>query len=191
MGLFNKDSIDRKDLEKVLKAQEVKMRALQWEKEKQLTNEYENKLRELRDENNKRIEQIYDEHNAKLKVTQYRKIEQIKELMEDKEKTIKKLEKENIELLKRTRRYKEAYELYRDNRNRIIDIAREMGLISDKVTMTAARINSFFSQISDLAEANMRTGLALDPKIEALMFVDETTHEETHLRLIETKVEEA
>ena len=191
MGLFNKNYIAREDLEKILKAQETKMRTAQWEKEKKLIAEYEDKLRDLRNENNKKIEQVYNEHHAKLKSINFKKSELFKEMMEDKDKVIKKLEKENIELLKKTRRYKEAYELYRNSRERVLDIAQEMGAVSDKVTMTAARMNSYFSQISDLAETNMRAGLALDPKVEALMYVDEPTHEETHLRLIETKLEEA
>lgn len=189
MSFFNKDFVSRKDLEKVLAAQETKMRTTQWEREKRLIDEYENKLREVREENGKKIEQIYEEHNNKLREIQFKKLESMKNLVEDKDKATKKLEKENIELLKKTRRYKEAYELYRDNRNKIIEIAREMGLVSNRVTITAAKMNSFFSQISDLAETNMRMGLILDPKVEALMYVDEPTHEETYLRLIEKPLE--
>lgn len=191
MGFFSKDSIAQEDLEKALKIQETKMRAAYWEKEKKLIAEYEEKLRDLRGENTKKIEQIYDEHHTKLKSINFRRSELLKEMMGDKDKVIKKLEKENIELLKKTRRYKEAYELYRSSRERVLDLAQEMGAVSDKVTMTAARMNSYFSQISDLAETNMRIGLVLDPKVEALMYVDEPTHEETHLRLIETKLEKA
>jgi len=190
MSFFNnKEFVSRKDLEKVLAAQESKMRSAQWDREKKLIDEFENKMHDLREDNEKRIEQICEEHNSKLRTIQFKKLESMKELVKDKDAVIGKLEKENIDLLKKTRRYKEAYELYRENRNRIIELAREMGLISDRVTMTAAKMNTFFAQISDLAESNMRVGLILDPKVEALMYVDEPTHEETHLRLIEKKLE--
>lgn len=190
MSFFNnKEFVSRKDLEKVLAAQESKMRSAQWDREKKLIDEFENKIHDLREDNEKKVEQICEEHNTKLRTIQFKKLESMKELVRDKDAVIGKLEKENIDLLKKTRRYKEAYELYRENRNRIIELAREMGLISDRVTITAAKMNTFFAQISDLAESNMRVGLILDPKVEALMYVDEPSHEETHLRLIEKKLE--
>lgn len=191
MGLFSKDSISRDELEKVLKAQEIKMRAAYWDREKKLIREYEDRIKEIREDHSKNISKIYEDHEAKIRSLNSRKMQVTKEIMEEKDETIRKLEKENIDLLKRTRRYREAYELYRDNRNKVLELAHEMGSISDRVMMTSAKMNSFFAQLSDFAEANVRAGLALDPKIEALMYVDEQPHDETHLRLIESKLEKA
>jgi len=191
VGLFSKNSISREELEKVLKAQETKMKAAYWEKEKKLVREYEDKMKELRNEHGSMVDKIYEEHSEKLRMLTNRKAHIAKELMEDKDETIKKLEKENINLLKKARRYREAYELYRENRNKVLELAQEMGAVSSKITMTAAKMNSFFAQLADFAEANVRAGLALDPKIEALMYVDEPPHEETHLRLIENRLEDA
>jgi len=189
MGLFNKKYISRKDLEKILKAQETKMRAASWEKEKTLINEYENKIKILRSTFDNRITDTHNEHDNKLKAINYKKAKLFKKLLEEKDKELKKLEEDNKTLLKTLRKYKEAYELYRSNRNRIFEVALEMGDASEKVALTAARMDSFFSRIKNIAEIHMKKGHELDAKVEELMYVNEPTQDEAHLKLIERKVE--
>jgi len=191
MGLFNKEYISRQNLNKILKAQETKMSAAFWEKEKTLIGEYENKMKDLREEFAKRMGEVHIEHDTKLKALNYRKAEVYKELLDDKNKEIKRLEDENKGLLKTLKRHKDAYELYRNSRNKIYELALDMGDASERVILTAARMDSFFGRIKNIAEIHMKKSADIDAQIEELMYTDEPTHNETHLKLIERKVEKA
>jgi len=167
----------KEKLDKILSAQKTKVEKIYKEKEDELREYYENKIKEICDNHYKQIEEIKEESYKESKLKSKKRLEKYKELLKEKNEIIDNFSKENTELRDKIKRYKKAYEIYKPYRNRIIEIAKELGLTSEQVTKTAGTMKQFFSKLSDLAEMLERKGYKIDDEVEELMRVDEPQEE--------------
>jgi len=184
--MFESKQITRKKLEEILLAQEIKLRNHFNDKEIKLRKWYEEKLEEVHKQYQKQIEEINFNHSKIMKDTSIRRLEKYKELIQEKNDLIKNLEKENKELRFKISKYKTAYNLYRDSRDSLISLAKEMSNASEHITLTTARLSQYFNRLADLADAQHRIGVGIDKKIEEKMYVDDIS-DDMRLKLVESQ----
>lgn len=183
--MFESNKISRERLEKILNVQELRMRQNFSEREQKLWEHHEVQIQKLHDMYQNKINEIEVTHSKLTKSTSISRLEKYKNIVNEKIEIINSLNLENKQLRLKLKKYKEAYELYKESRNRIIEIAKEMGCTSNQITLTSAKMDQFFKRLSELAEANQRIGVNIDKKLEDKLYVDEP-REDVRLRLIET-----
>jgi hypothetical protein len=173
-------------IEKVLEAQRVKIEEVYRNRETRLRAEHESELRKICSLHSNEIYEVNKERDAQLKDASNRRLKKYKEIVVSKEEAITGLYKENVDLRKTLKRYREAYEIYRGYRDRLISLAKEMGTTSEQLLLAAGHTHNFFGKMNNLAELLEREGVKIDKRVEEKMHINEGDQkDDVVLRLVE------
>lgn len=202
-----KYTITQVKLEKILDAQREKKDIYYKEREQKIKERHEEELKDIYSRHSQQIEKLHNKytrqidvihsshldelnelrtkHSKGIKSLSIRRLDKYKKIVEKKNDLIESLEKENIELKLKLRKYKEAYNIFRPYRDGVISIAQEMGTTSDKIMLTVGKLHAFFDKLRDLADIQEAKSRKLDPKVEQKLLFDKTDNDQLNLRLIE------
>lgn len=176
----------RSKIDRLLLAQREKIEGFFREREAVLTQKQSEEIKNICKKHSEELLDMQRTYDKTMKDVSGRRLDRYKDIIGEKEEIIVLLKKENNDLRKKLKRYREAYETYRSYRDRLVDLGKEMGLTSQQLIMASARTHSFFDRMSQLAEFLDREGTKIDKKVEEKMSMDEPEMKEgVRLKLVE------
>ena len=163
-------------IERAVHKQTIVDKKLHEETVSKIWKSHSNEIEKIHRSYRKEIDKMIKKHNSDLrKAGKERNAEHDNEI-NLKNKEIESLKDEINALNKKVKNYEAAYDMYKDLRGHLFQMARKMKHASDKIKINSSEIYQSFSELDDLSDYHTRKMQNLEPKIENKMLVTDDDH---------------